>query len=235
MRLFYQPKISEGVNYLDEEESRHCVKVLRLKEEDKICVLDGIGGKHTATITSADHRKCTFDLVHSEIDPLGRHHIHIVIAPTKNIDRIEWFVEKSVEIGVHEISFVFCDNSERKHFKTDRVIKKAVSAMKQSLKTHLPVVNEPVKLSEFIKCNDSKDTYRFIAYVDNTNPDLLLNFAKPDKNYCILIGPEGDFSEKELIQALDSNFKKISLGESRLRTETAGIAACHILNLINGK
>jgi len=235
MRLFFQPEILNGDLFLDAEESRHCVKVLRLKEQDQILVLDGRGGKHTVSIVNANQRKCEFDLLKSEKTPPADHHIHIAIAPTKNMDRIEWFVEKAVEIGVQEISFFFSHNSERKHFKTDRVTKKAISAMKQSLKTYLPVINEPINFPDFIKQNLDASTKRYIAYVDQTNPDLLLDLAKPNQRQLILIGPEGDFSEIELNKALDNQYAKVSLGESRLRTETAGIAACHILNLINRK
>ena len=231
MRLFFQPDILNGTHFLDSEESRHCVKVLRLKEGDQILVLDGNGGKHTVEIKDANHRKCSFEIIGSEQTPTPEHRIHIAIAPTKNIDRIEWFVEKVVELGVQEISFFFAENSERKHFKTDRVIKKAVSAMKQSLKTFMPTINGPIKLSELI--TKVEDTERYIAYVDQDNPDLLYKKATAKKQVTVLIGPEGDFSEKELELALANQYKKISLGESRLRTETAGIAACHILNLIN--
>ena len=235
MRSFFQPEILNGDLYLDAEESRHCVKVLRLKEQDQIIVLDGSGGYHTVSITNANHKKCEFEILKSEVFAHGEQYIHIAIAPTKNLDRIEWFVEKAVEIGVKEISFFFSDNSERKHFKTDRVIKKAVSAMKQSLKTYLPIINKPIKLSDFITQYQNGETQRFIAYVDQANPDLLFDLAQPKQNVIVLIGPEGDFSEKELNLAIDNQYTKVSLGESRLRTETAGIAACHILNLINGK
>jgi 16S rRNA (uracil1498-N3)-methyltransferase len=234
MHLFYQPDIKSGVRYLDEEESRHCVKVLRLKVGEEIMVLDGQGGKYTTAITVANHKKCEFEIIQSQQATPIAYHIHIAIAPTKNMDRIEWFVEKSVELGIQEISFFISDNSERKHFKTGRVIKKAVSAMKQSLKTHLPVINEPIKLKELLNQASLDDTHKFIAYVDQDNPDLLYKSVSAKNNYFVLIGPEGDFSSKELSSAIDNNFTKVSLGESRLRTETAGIAACHILNLVNG-
>jgi len=231
MRLFYQPSILEGQLHLDTDESRHCIKVLRLKEQDQIEVLDGKGGRHTVSISDPNHKKCAFSIVLSKIEPKPLHHIHIAIAPTKNIDRVEWFVEKAVEIGVQEISFFFSTNSERKHFKTDRVIKKAVSAMKQSHKTFLPIINEPIKLNALIQKAESNEKY--IAFVDHANPDLLFDIAAPFKETLILIGPEGDFSEKELEIAIANGYKKVSLGPSRLRTETAGIAAVHIMNLIN--
>ena len=232
MRRFYQPKIKDGANYLEEEESRHC-KVLRLKEGDQIMVLDGSGGIYTVNIISTSTKKYVFEIVHCEQFQPTDYHIHIAIAPTKNVDRIEWFVEKAVEIGVQEISFIFCENSERKHLKIDRLVKKAISAMKQSLKTYLPNINNPVKFS---KCIDSTATLeRYIGHVSQTNVDLLFELAQPKKNYTVIIGPEGGFSENELAIALDHKFKKASLGENRLRTETAGIAACHILNLIQEK
>lgn len=235
MHLFYQPKIKEDVHYLDEEESRHCIKALRLKVGEEMIVLDGLGGRYTTTVTVANHKKCEFGIVQAEQAAPIDYNIHIAIAPTKNMDRIEWFVEKAVEIGIQEISFFFSENSERKHFKTDRVIKKAISAMKQSLKTHLPAINAPIKLNELFKQLPADNTQRFIAYVDQGNPDLLFKSVQPKEKYFVLIGPEGDFSTRELSTAIDNKFKKVSLGESRLRTETAGVAACHILNLINAQ
>ena len=232
MQLFYQPLLTDGTTYLDEEESRHCVKVLRRKLGDEIHVIDGNGGWYNAKITNADSKKCEFSVLNKVQHTHPPFYIHIVIAPTKNTDRIEWFVEKSVEIGIQEISFAICKQSERKFFKTDRVAKKAISAMKQSLKPFLPKINPPLALPEVFK-QISQDFDRFIAYVDNQNPDKLMKIAPTSGKYCVLIGPEGDFSIEELNMAIAEGFKKVSLGTSRLRTETAGIAACHILNLIN--
>lgn len=231
MNLFYQPAIPNGVHYLDTEESRHCAKVLRKKSGDSIQITDGKGRIYKATLTESKPDKCSFKIDSEEKEKERSFHIHIAIAPTKNPDRTEWFVEKAIEIGVDEISFLLCDNSERAALKTDRLEKLAVSAMKQSLHYTLAKINHMVLLRDFVK--ETKAPHKFIAYVDQTNPDHLLKQAIPKTNYVVLIGPEGDFSKKELEQAIENGYKKVSLGANRLRTETAGIAACHILNLIN--
>ena len=231
MYLFYQPQLVDNINYLDAAESRHCVKVLRLNEGDEITIVDGAGGWYKSTITEANPKKCEFTVLEKTLTTTKDFYIHIAIAPTKNLDRLEWFAEKAVELGIDEISFVICDNSERKVLKTDRIIKKALSAMKQSLKANLPKINEPISFNKFI--GDIKQDNKFIAYVDKANPDHLLKVSPVNSSYCVLIGPEGDFSTKELGFALNSGYAKVSLGASRLRTETAGIAACHILNLRN--
>jgi 16S rRNA (uracil1498-N3)-methyltransferase len=159
----------------------------------------------------------------------------MAIAPTKNADRMEWFVEKCVEIGVDEISFVICEHSERRFFKTDRLSKIVVGAMKQSLKAFLPIINDTSTLPEFLERRHS-DGQKFIAYVDDaiTEGDRkrLQESAEPNEPYCVLIGPEGDFSAREVSLAISRGFKPVSLGESRLRTETAGMVACHLLHVI---
>lgn len=231
MNVFYQPEIPNGIRYLDQEEARHCAKVLRKKAGDAIQVTDGKGSLYKATLTEARPDKCTFKIDSTEKEPTRPFHIHIAIAPTKNPDRTEWFVEKAIEIGVDEISFLLCDNSERAALKTDRLEKLAISAMKQSLRFTLAKINHMVLLKDFVTA--TKATSKFIAYVDQTNPDHLLKQASAKSNYVVLIGPEGDFSKKELELAIEQGYKKVSLGTNRLRTETAGLAACHILNLIN--
>ena len=230
MALFYQPDISQGLHHLDEEESRHCVKVLRYSIGDSITILDGKGTVYEGKITEASPKKVAFDIVNSQYTEKPPHHIHIAIAPTKNLDRIEWFVEKAVEIGIQEVSFIYCKNSERKVLKTDRLERKAVSALKQSKGTYLPLINPLVALPSFTSTIKGE---KFIAYVDFQNPEKLAKVIKPAQQYCVLIGPEGDFSPQELEICMAAGFKKVSLGNSRLRTETAGIVACHILNLAN--
>jgi 16S rRNA (uracil1498-N3)-methyltransferase len=229
--LFYQPGIQYGSHFLDPEESRHAAKVLRKKIGDIIHITDGKGVLYTCKITDAKPDKCAFSVASSEQEKQKSFSIHIAIAPTKNPDRTEWFVEKAIEIGVDEITFLKCDNSERSTIKTERIEKLAVSAMKQSLKTKLPKIHSIRQLDEVI--SGSNSSKKFIAYVDPANPDELSRVAKPNENYFILIGPEGDFSPAELDLALKHGFKKVALGSSRLRTETAGIVACHTLNLIN--
>ncbi len=232
MHLFYQPNINNGSHFLDPDESRHCVKSLRQKENDKIQVTDGKGKLFTAKITKADIRKCTFEIISEEKKETENHHIHIAIAPTKSLDRIEWFIEKAVEIGIDEVSFILCQQSEKRFMKLERIKRKAISAMKQSLKYRLPKINALDDFEKFIK-QDFGNTQKFIAYVDHRIPQHLKDTAKSNYQYLVLIGPEGDFSEKEITLAKEKGFTPISLGKNRLRTETAGIAACHILNLIN--
>ncbi len=232
MQLFYQSAISEGKNYLDTEESRHCVKVLRKQVGDTIHLTDGKGAFYTARIDKADQRQCSFEIIKKTVESEKKYHIHIAIAPTKNLDRMEWFVEKAVELGVDEISFVRCQNSERKGIKSERLQRKAIAAMKQSLKAILPDLHAEVSFQEFIENVEADE--KFIAYVDNVNTTPhLKSLIHPDKSYCILIGPEGDFSSEEITLAQQQGFQAVSLGKSRLRTETAGIAACLILNLTN--
>ena len=231
MQLFFQPDIVSGSLFLDEEESRHCVKVLRKREGDEINIIDGRGGIYLATIEQAHPKKCTFTIKETTIDIRRPYHIHIAIAPTKNADRIEWFVEKAIEFGVNKITFLDCDNSERVKVNIERLQKKAISAMKQSLNLWLPRL---MPVQDFANvCETSEADQKFIAYVDDAIPSHLKVAAAPEKRYLILIGPEGDFSGREIEIAVGKGFVPVSLGKSRLRTETAGLAACHIFNLVN--
>lgn len=227
MQLFYQPELVNGIHHLDADESRHAVKVLRLKVGQEINLIDGNGTFYKANITSENHRKCEFEITQKKEESKKAGYRHIAIAPTKNLDRTEWFVEKAVEIGVDRISFILTKNSERKILKTERLVKKAISAMKQSIKASLPIIDEMKSLKEFLKTNDSEN--KFIAYVDFDNPTELKSVVA--ESNLVLIGPEGDFTPDEVELAMKSGFEKVSLGQSRLRTETAGIAAVHILNL----
>jgi 16S rRNA (uracil1498-N3)-methyltransferase len=231
VNLFYQPLIPQGVHHLDEEESRHCVKVLRKNSGDIITITDGKGFVYEARIVKADQRQCSFSLEKTTPEVPKSYSINIAISPTKNADRLEWFVEKATELGVDKITPLDCKHTERTFLKTERLEKVAISAMKQSLKATRPVIDSLTGFENFVRSSNSQE--RFIAYVDQQNPDHLRDLAKPGKNYVVLIGPEGDFSAPELEIALNAGFQKVSLGHSRLRTETAGIAACHILNLIN--
>lgn len=227
MQLFYQPEIVNGIHHLDVDESRHAIKVLRLKVGQEIHLIDGLGTFYTANITTDNHRKCAFEITEKKAESKRTGYRHIAIAPTKNLDRTEWFIEKAVEIGVDRISFILTKNSERKVLKSERLVKKAISAMKQSIKARLPVIDEMVSLKEFLSTTEGKN--KFIAYVDFDNPTELKSLVA--ENSLVLIGPEGDFTSDEVELALDKGFQKVSLGQSRLRTETAGIAAVHIMNL----
>jgi 16S rRNA (uracil1498-N3)-methyltransferase len=230
VNLFYQPLIDEGILYLDEDESRHCIKVLRKQSGDPIDLTDGKGYFYRAQIVRADPRQCAFTITEKSKQDRKPFGIQIAIAPTKNTDRMEWFVEKAVEVGVDKISLIECRNSERTYLKTGRLVKVAVAAMKQSLKAILPAIEDAIPVEQFIK---SATADKFIAHVDAANPVLLKDAAQPGRQYVVLIGPEGDFTNDELATATSQGFTKVSLGSSRLRTETAGFAACHILNLIN--
>jgi len=232
MQLFYQPGLANSEYYLSPDESKHCIKVLRKQLGDLIHVTDGKGLLANATITSASHKKCTFDIETQQLSPSPTYHNHIAIAPTKNIDRILWFVEKSIEIGIQEISFFYGEHSERTILKSDRIFSKAISAMKQSMNLHLPRINELVKYEDIIHSTISYDE-KYIAYVDGDNEQFLPNLvSEKSQTRIVLIGPEGDFNTKELNTALANGFTKVSLGKSRLRTETAGIVACTMLNLV---
>ncbi len=229
MSLFYQPLIQEGTHYLDQEETRHAIKVLRLQNGDPLQLTDGLGNLYKAVITTLSKSACHFAIEEVIQVPKQEYSIHIAIAPTKNIDRIEWFVEKATEIGIDKISFIQCKNSERKVVNMERINKKAVSAMKQSGQVWLPTLHSISKLETYM--NESCDQ-KYIAHVDQNNPKHLKD-APLQSNYLVLIGPEGDFTQQEIDMAVENGFQKISLGPTTLRTETAGLVACHILNLIN--
>lgn len=230
VNLFYQPEISNGILHLDEEESRHAVKVLRLREGDSIEITDGKGGWYRTNLVQADPKKCSFVIRESRLIPKRQFSIALALAPTKNHDRIEWFVEKSVEVGIEKVLFIECRNSERKSINLARLSKIALSAMKQSGQCWLPEIYAIQPLAKILhEVYDQK----FICHVDPKNPRLLKYEAVPGKNYLVLIGPEGDFSPDEVELANRSGFIKVGLGPSRLRTETAALSACQTLNFIN--
>lgn len=232
MQLFYVPYISGDEIFLDETESKHAVKVLRLGVGSRINLTDGKGGFYTAEIAEPNPKKCRLEII--EFKPqYGKRNFssHIAIAPTKNTDRMEWFLEKATEIGVDEVSFISCENSERKFIKVERMEKVVVSAMKQSLKAYLPTLHNMVSFEEFIRnCNYPE---KFIAHCRGGELVHLKNEVQKDTPVVVLIGPEGDFSTAEVQQAKMHGFREISLGNSRLRTETAGVVACNIINLAN--
>ena len=233
MHRFYAPDI-ETVNLLPEEEAQHCVRVLRLKEGDQVEVVDGKGHLFLCEIVSANHKKCAVSIVEkTDVAPHWGCRLTVVIAPTKNIDRFEWMLEKSVEMGVDRIIPVLCRYSERKQLKTERLNKILVSAMKQSLKATLPQLDELTPVMDVIN-SVGKDGQRFIAYCDKEIPrrDLVKEYKK-GSDVVIMIGPEGDFSKEEIRAALDAGFVPVTLGKSRLRTETAGVFAVAAVHTIN--
>ena len=228
MQLFYIQNPEKEI-ILSSEESKHATKVLRKKEGDILNFTDGKGGFYKAEITVADTRKCRLQIISSEQKPKQHsYHLHIAIAPTKNMDRYEWFLEKATEIGVDEITPIICDHSERKVLKTERCNRILLSAMKQSLKFHLPKLNEAIPLKDFLKQDFEGNKY--IAHCEDGEKTELRKEEKANKT-TILIGPEGDFSPAEIQIALQNQFKAVSLGKSRLRTETAGIVAVHTINI----
>ena len=234
MLLFYTPTIDKKSSsfILDEAESKHAIKVLRLNTGDKINLVNGKGTFFEAEITQAHAKKCELSILSSTTENNIKANIHIAIAPTKNNDRLEWFVEKATEIGISKITPLICQRSERKTLKIDRLEKTAVAAMKQSLKATLPKINEPVSFKDFVKTHAQQNN-QFIAHcLDNTEKHLSRLCVKSESSI-VLIGPEGDFTKEEIDLAIKNRFKPISLGTSRLRTETAGVVACHTINLIN--
>lgn len=232
MHIFYTPELSETTYTLDETESKHCVRVLRLEKGDEITLVDGRGGFFTAEITDPNPKRCAVTVIKSELNfGLRNFQVQVAIAPTKNIERIEWFLEKATEIGINRITPLLCRHSERKEIKRDRLEKVMVSAMKQSLKAYLPKLDELTKFSDLIR--QPFNGQKFIAHCEEQHRDLLKNVMVSGRNYLILIGPEGDFSPEEIQMAMTAGFVPVSLGDSRLRTETAGVVACHTFNLLN--
>lgn len=233
MNIFYTPNITNTNTFvLDETESKHAIKVLRLNQGDEICLVDGKGSFYIAEINNAHQKKCEVKIIKNEKEENNKPRIHIAIAPTKNNDRLEWFIEKTTEIGISEISPIICDHSERKFLKTERLEKRAISAMKQSLKATLPLINDSINFKNFVN-SIPETTEKYIAHCYNENQKHLKEIYPGSKDCVVLIGPEGDFSLQEVELALNNGFTPISLGKSRLRTETAGLVACNILNLIN--
>ena len=231
MTLFYVPNLATE-HVLPEEESLHAVKVLRLKVGDGLVVVDGVGGYHIAKITLPHPKRCAFELIESQFEFGKRDYkLHIAIAPTKNMDRLEWFVEKATEIGIDEITPIICRFSERKMVKAERLEKIIVSAAKQSVKAYFPKLNPQCTFDELIKNHQA--TQKFIAHCYDSEKRQLKTEIVPAKDMLVLIGPEGDFSKEEVDKAIKNGFLPVSLGESRLRTETAGVVACHTVSLMN--
>jgi len=230
MQLFYLENPKDEIT-LSAEESKHATKVLRKKEGDILNFTDGKGSLYKAKITHADNKKCKLKIISSEQKPKQHdYHLHIAIAPTKNMDRFEWFLEKATEIGIDEITPIICSRSERKVIKHERSNRILLSAIKQSLKYQLPKLNESVNLKDFLK--QGFEGTKYLAHCED-GEKLDLKIASKTEKTLILIGPEGDFSPKEINLALQKQFKAISLGETRLRTETAGIVAVHTVNIKN--
>jgi len=233
MQLFYNSDVKpeDKSFFFDKEESKHIIKVLRKKESDKIFLTNGLGYFFESEIISAFEKKCEIRITNVQFHEPTSYHIHIAVAPTKMNDRLEWFLEKATEIGIHEITPIICDNSERKVYKIDRAEKIVQSAMKQSLQMYLPKINEPISYSQFVK--QTIDGQKFIAHCEETERKAFQNEVKSNEKVTILIGPEGDFSTKEIKLALENQFIPVTLGNTRLRTETAALVACHTIAVKN--
>ena len=233
MDLFFHDHIDTNNSNLvfDPEESRHLAKVLRKQVGDLVAVTDGKGLDVRVKLENVSSRKTNGIIQETTLHPNTSNQTHIAIAPTKNIVRLEWFLEKATEIGLHRITPILCQHSERKIIKKDRLIKIIKSALKQSQKFHLPQLDDLIPFNEFVK----QQAEVFIDHCNDGEKIDLANLAPSKKNNCILIGPEGDFSKEEIAFAIKNNFKPVSLGSQRLRTETAGLVACHTLSLINRK
>ena len=233
MQLFYNPTIDETTENFsfDKEESKHIIKVLRKKDTDILFVTNGLGLLFKTEITLASDNKCTVQIRSVEKTEPSKFQLHLAVAPTKMNDRYEWFLEKATEIGVHEITPIICDRSERKVVNRERFEKIILTAMKQSNLLFLPKLNEALTFKEFVKRN--KNGLQLIAHCEDTDKKTLKSLLKTNENITLLIGPEGDFSEKEIALAIENKFIPVSLGNNRLRTETAAIVACHSVVFFN--
>ncbi len=230
MQIFYSPVIQNNEIVLDETESRHAVRVLRLGVGSRVRVVNGSGGSFLGEISVARPRRCRIKILETQQAKSERDfRLHIAIAPTKNIDRLEWFLEKATEIGIDEITPLLCEHSERKIIKEERLKKKLISAMKQSGKATLPKLNPVTSFDELT--GTAGTVQKYIAHCHPGEKPHFKNVLKKGADTLVIIGPEGDFSETEVEKAKSQGFRGISLGNARLRTETAGIVACMIVHL----
>ncbi|MEQ9404512.1 MAG: 16S rRNA (uracil(1498)-N(3))-methyltransferase [Cyclobacteriaceae bacterium] len=230
MNVFYEKDVIRGQKSLSEEEAKHCSQVLRHKSGDEISILDGSGGIHHCVLDHVSKKSCTFEVKESIIIPARKFSIHLAIAPTKSTDRMEWMIEKLCEIGAEELTFLETHHSERRKLRIDRMEKKAISAMKQSKNPFLLKINELTGIEKFFQ-SDGADN-KLIAHVDSANKYLAEQISA-SKRISILIGPEGDFSQKEITSAKEKGYIPVSLGNNTLRTETAGLVACCMINTVN--
>ena len=233
MQLFYNPDISENTTQFTfaKEESKHIIKVLRKNIGNTLHITNGNGWLFSAEITIPNINKCVATIVSKTKQQKRNYNLHLAVAPTKMNDRYEWFLEKATEISIESITPIICDHSERKVIKAERYQKILQSAMKQSLSCYLPKLNEAISFKNFIKQDFNGEL--FIAHCEETDRKSLKTQLQAKKDITILIGPEGDFSVKEIEMALANNFIPVTLGETRLRTETAAIVACHSVAFIN--
>ena len=232
MQQFYHPELYPGCDFalFSKEESRHIIKVLRKKHQDSILLTDGKGNHYEGCLEILNSKSCGVHI--SSVTPIepDRYQLHIAIAPTKNMDRLEWFVEKATEIGIHQITPILCDRSERKTIKHERLHKIAISAMKQSMGAYLPQINP---LTTFDDAVQKAQGMCAIAHCHDSQKELLKTIVNTHKNIHVFIGPEGDFTDEEIALALSNSFVAVSLGHKRLRTETAALTACQTVSILH--
>jgi len=227
-RYFYQPDIAQGE--LTKDDTQHAVRVLRMQEGDEMWLMDGCGSFHRAVITIASNHHCAYRIVESlPQSPAWKGHLHIAMAPTKMNERTEWMAEKATEVGVDEFSFLDCQFSERRTLKRERIEKIVVAAMKQSRKPWKPIVNEMEPFTDFVA--RKRVGQKFICHCYEGSRPLLLDVMNPDEDATVLVGPEGDFSLEEVRLAESYGYQSVSLGQSRLRTETAALVAVHLMQI----
>ncbi len=231
MILFYTPEVSGNTAIFPPEESKHIGQVLRKQAGGQLTFVDGQGGRYLGQIEQIDRKGCQVTILDKKQIPKRPFRLHLAIAPTKQPSRMEWLLEKVTEIGVEEITLLECRRSERQRVKLDRWERILQSAMKQSLQAYLPQLNEVVSFDRFIE--QDPNPQKFIGWCAETEKDHLKNNLQAGIDVSVLIGPEGDFTDEEVKQAREMGYKPIKLGPNRLRTETAGLIACHIVNLIN--
>ena len=233
MQLFYSKQINDNNSQFafSKDESKHIVRVLRKKAGQPLHVTNGKGAIFYCEIALANDKNCLVNILEKHIQPKPKYQLHLAVAPTKMNDRYEWFLEKATEIGVSEITPIICDHSERKVVKLERFNKIIESALKQSLNAYFPILNEPVTFKEFVELTNHEN--KLIAHCEDQKKISLKKVIQPKTSYLILIGPEGDFSPNEIKLALQKDFTPVSLGETRLRTETAAIVASHSLAFVN--
>ncbi|RVU01854.1 16S rRNA (uracil(1498)-N(3))-methyltransferase [Mucilaginibacter limnophilus] len=234
MHLFYTPDIEPSISqyFLNEEESKHAVRVLRLSPGDEVQLIDGRGGFYIAHIKDAHPKRTILDIASVTTEYQKRnHYLHIAVAPTKNIERLEWFLEKATEIGIDEVSLIICQRSERKEARADRLNRIITSAVKQSIKAYHPILNEATPFNKFV--SSVSEGQKFIAHCAEGTKQPLKTLIETGGSYTVLIGPEGDFTSDEINTALNNGYKAITLGDSRLRTETAALEACFEVNFLN--
>ncbi|MFC2124313.1 RsmE family RNA methyltransferase [Bacteroidota bacterium] len=232
MHTFYIPEDILNLASLSEDESKHAVRVLRLKAGDRFQIVNGSGDIMRCSIMDANPKKCSFRVESKKHIDRKSYYIHLAIAPTKNLDRMEWMVEKCTEIGIDEISFFYSNNSERKILKLDRLVKKSIGALKQSRNYYLPKLNNIESFKTLVD-NVPDDYEKYIGIIFENEQSNLIHKAEPGHKYYILVGPEGDFLKEEVDHAKKRSFIPVSLGNTTLRTETAGIYACTTLNILN--